>query len=339
MSNRSLKLLIFLALSCFHLTNLMGQKPPYSGTIFIDPKIIIDSDCSTFSNITYTGRGNKLVYDRRINNWVNLNAYLFNVVWNDSLTSQAVVNPEFTLVEATTEANKYAYKIGQLPHILRTDVKEIWIHKGDFDWGGGNNSLLIHTARGIYYESLGIVEETLVHEASHTSLDAKHAKSSEWKKAQTLDSNFISTYAQQYPIQEDIAESFLTWLAVRHFSARISTVNNNLIKKTIPNRLLYFDAQKFNLNPIPCLTTTTVKNADSGLYKVYPNPTSDILYFETPTKFESSIIIYNAFGQLIQGFRKNTNQIDLSAFPNGIYLICFRDQERITSFKIIKNSR
>jgi len=42
-------------------------------------------------------------------------------------------------------------------------------------FGGGNNSIPIHTGQTEIYEGDGILEETLVHGSSHTSLDASHA--------------------------------------------------------------------------------------------------------------------------------------------------------------------
>jgi hypothetical protein len=231
---------------------MYAQTPPYSGTIFIDPDIITSSDPTATPSITYTGQGSVLMFDRRVNNWVYVNAYLFNVVWSDGITSIAQINPEFaTVAAATTEAQKYASLIGQLPACLRQDVDKIWIHKGIQPFGGGNNSILIHTGQSTLYENDGILEETLVHEASHTSLDAVHAIATGWQNAQTADNNFISTYARDNPTREDIAESFLTWFAVRYRQSRISVDNYNLITQTIPNRLNYFDGINFNLSPAP----------------------------------------------------------------------------------------
>lgn len=232
-------------------SKLNAQTPPYSGTIFIDPDIITTSDPSTIQSTTYTGQGQRTVYDRRVNNWVTINAYLFSVIWDDGLTSEAIINPEFgSIAAATMEAEKYAYLIGKLPYCLRIDVDQIWVHQGVQPFGGGNHSILVHTGQSANYEASGILEETLVHEASHTSLDLTHSSSPNWKTAQAQDGNFISTYARDYPTQEDIAESFLTWLAVRHRANRISQTDYDKITQTIPNRLIYFDNQNFNLNPI-----------------------------------------------------------------------------------------
>ena len=172
-------------ISCWLLlTCIMGIGQPFSGTIFIDPDIITADDSSAYQQVVYSGRGMRTVYDRRLANWVTINAYLFDVSWSDGLSSEAQVNPEFgSHTDAQIEAEKYAWLIGQLPTCLRTDVDAIWIHNGTEPFGGGNNSILIHTGQSTNYENQGILEETLVHEASHTSLDAAHASAPGWLAA------------------------------------------------------------------------------------------------------------------------------------------------------------
>ncbi len=71
--------------------------------------------------------------------------------------------------------------IGQLPTVLRKDVQTVWIHKGNKPFGGGNQNLLIHIIQGEKYISEGILEETLVHEACHTSLDLDHGNAKGWR--------------------------------------------------------------------------------------------------------------------------------------------------------------
>ena len=143
-----------------------------------------------------------------------------------------------------------ALVIGRLPTVLRADVQTVWIHQGTEPFGGGNNNLLIHTGQADLYAADGILEETFVHEASHTSLDATHAAAPGWLAAQTADGEFISTYAHDYPNGEDIAESFLPYLAVRYRSDRISQSLFDTISQTIPNRIDYFDDQSFDMYPI-----------------------------------------------------------------------------------------
>jgi hypothetical protein len=110
--------------------------------------------------------------------------------------------------------------------------------------------LLIHDGQGDLYVADGILEETFVHEAAHTSLDAAHAESAGWLTAQTQDPTFISTYARDNPTREDVAETFLTWLAVRYRSDRITTQLADLIVQTIPKRLEYFDSLNLEILPV-----------------------------------------------------------------------------------------
>ena len=92
---------------------------------------------------------------------------------------------------------------------------------------GGNNNILIHTGQSLEYEKSGIIEETLIHEAAHTSIDSyvyPSAKISgkKWIDATIADQQFISDYAKEWPLREDIAESFLPYIAVKFKSNRIS---------------------------------------------------------------------------------------------------------------------
>lgn len=302
-------------------STIVYAQPPYSGTIWIDPDIITSSDLSSIQSTTYTGQGIVTMFDRRVDAFISINAYLFDVVWDDGLTSRAQVNPEFgTLAEATIEAEKYSFLIGQLPTTLREDVDEIWIHKGDENFGGGNNSILIHTGKTVLYEFLGILEETLVHEASHTSLDAAHSTSTGWLNAQNMDNEFISTYAQDNPTREDIAESFLTWLAVRYREYSISTDYFNNVTQTIPNRLDYFDLQNFDLYPFENPLSTNDYQLRNII--IYPNPTTDILNIKGGSFNTNDYKIYDIMGKDITHLTTyGNNKLNVSKLPIGYYIL------------------
>ncbi len=225
--------------------------PPFWGTIFLDPEIITPSDPTTFLGATYAGRGLRLMFDRRVNGWVWKDAYLFDAIYEDGLDAEIQVNPEFGSTDAAeAEALKYGEAVGRLPTSLRANVQTMWIHKGVEPFGGGNNNLLIHTGQADLYVQDGILEETFVHEAAHTSLDATHAAAPGWLAAQNADPDFISSYAESFPTREDIAESFLPWLALRYRRERISASLADTFEQTIPNRIAYFDAQTFDMHPL-----------------------------------------------------------------------------------------
>lgn len=229
----------------------VNTPPPYGGTIFIENEIVTSDDSSSFTSLEDKGTGDRTVFDRRINDWTTINAFLFKAEYADGDAIEIQVNPEFnTVALARAEAEKYAKEVGRLPVVLRSDVEYVWVHKGTELYGGGNRSILIHTGQTAIYENDGILEETLIHEAAHTSLDADHATAAAWRAAQTADATFISDYAKEYPEREDIAESYLMYLAVTFRADRISEENKRKIETAIPNRIAYFNSLNLNNSPI-----------------------------------------------------------------------------------------
>ena len=233
------------------------NEPPFGGTIFITGDIITSSDPSLFSETEYKGTGQRQMYDRRNGGaWINIEPYLFDTSFSDDLKTEIQINPEFTLDEATVEANKYAFLIGQLPTALRKDVQTMWIHKGEEAYGGGNYNLLVHTGMTEYYENFdtGIVEETLIHEAAHTSLDVYHYPDREtngenWIEAVENDSGcYISTYARDNQYREDIAELMPLYVAVRYFPERISSELRDKVLSCNINRIRYLDSQNLDMS-------------------------------------------------------------------------------------------
>ncbi len=223
------------------------------GTLFVDPDILTPEDPSTFLKATYTGRGERTMNDRRPADWVTRNAFLFEATYSDGFRIEIQVNPEFeTSSQAQREADKYGHLIGQLPKALRgPEFQTVWIHRGVELFGGGNNNVLIHTgmAEG-EYESDGILEEALIHEAGHTSLDSTHSASPGWLDAQRNDMDFISEYARDHPTREDMAETFPVWIALRYREHRISDRLATTIRSRIPHRLEYLDEQNFDVSPV-----------------------------------------------------------------------------------------
>ena len=245
------------ALFDYEYNQLNLNEPPFDGTIYITGDIITSSDPSLFSEIEYRGTGLRQMYDRRNGGaWINIEPYLFDTSFSDGLKTEIQINPEFKLDEATVEANKYAFLIGQLPTALRKDVQTMWIHKGEEAYGGGNYNLLVHTGMTEYYENFdtGIVEETLIHEAAHTSLDAYHYPDREtngenWIEAVENDSGcYISNYARDNQYREDIAELMPLYVAVRYFPERISSELRDKVLSCNINRIRYLDSQNLDMS-------------------------------------------------------------------------------------------
>ncbi|MBK6832013.1 MAG: T9SS type A sorting domain-containing protein [Flavobacteriales bacterium] len=192
-----------------------------------------------------------------------------------------------------------------------------------YPFGGGNNSILIHTGQSALYIADGILEETLVHEASHTSLDAAHAAAPGWLAAQTADPDFISTYAEANPTTEDVAESYLTWIAVRHRASRISLQNYDLITQAIPNRLAYFDDMPCDLYPITSDVGIATAEAAPLSLSIYPTPANDWITVRTDQTLSANarFELFAADGRMVRSTNLNGQlRVDVSDATSGIYL-------------------
>ena len=132
---------------------------------------------------------------------------------------------------------------------MRERIETVWIHKGDFSYGGGNNNILIHVGKTPDFLAGGALEEVLMHEAVHTSLDPDHRMASGWLAAQAADGEFISDYAEEYPETEDLAETFVPFFAVEYRADRIPPAMAKTIRETIPNRIAYLKGLELDMRP------------------------------------------------------------------------------------------
>ena len=264
---------LLLGLACAT-PQLVPREPPYRGTAFIDPDLIVASDPSALRSLDYAGLDTRRMFDRRAEAFVPTDAFLFNAAFEGETTVEVQVNVEFgDAATAKRHAAFYARAIGQLPAGLRTRVETVWIHRGDMPFGGGNDNILIHTGKAAEYLRDGVLEEILMHEAAHTSLDPVHAAADGWLAAQAADGGchpcarptgawtgsrvartappgFISDYARDHPGREDVAESFGPFFAVRHRPERISRDMAETIEATMPNRIEFFDRLELDMHPV-----------------------------------------------------------------------------------------
>ena len=232
----------------------LHADPPFRGTVHdIDADIITDLDVTALISLEFNGRGIRTVFDRRPDDWVDIDAFLFDARFDNGHVIEVQVNPEFgDRSGAEEQAQRYAAAVGRLPNSLRAEVRTVWIHKGGPEHllGGGNDNILIHTGEAESLSRRGTLEEALVHEAAHTSLDPFYKDDARWLEAQRADGSFISTYARDHPDREDIAESALAWIAVRYRSHRIGRKVADTIIESIPNRLAFFDGLGLDMRPL-----------------------------------------------------------------------------------------
>lgn len=227
-----------------------NKIPPYDGTIFLDPDIVTAEDPTTYQSITYDGRKILTLLDRRAgaNQAQEVNAFAYTATYERGKQLPIYVNPEFSEETAGIHAAEYARLIGQMPAFLFDGITIVNINDGLNPWGGGGGLLLIHTKQGEDYRNRGIMVETMIHEAGHASISYLD-EAPEYQTAAGLDPTFISTYARDNPLREDIAETILLYLAYRYRPERVSDDLIYTCSKIIPNRMAFFDEQNFDVYP------------------------------------------------------------------------------------------
>jgi hypothetical protein len=212
--------------------------------------IILDSDPSSFVGLNYIGQDIRTLYDWRIQENVELNAYIFIAAFDDGVEIEIQVNPEFDQASASNYAEYYSNVIGQLPYTLRKGVKYVGIHKGYGLFNGDKGRFDVHIGTGNSYITDGILAEVIIHEAAHAGLEEAHINTAKWKQAQQQDNVFISYYANKNPDTEDLAETVVAYLAVRFKSDRISEEIYQKISTGIDHRINYLDALNFEIYPM-----------------------------------------------------------------------------------------
>jgi hypothetical protein len=85
-------------------------------------------------------------------------------------------------------------------------------------------------------------------------------------------------------------------------------------------------------------STVGFDNKSTDQFKLYPNPTDNLLTIETEVSDHYSIEITSLNGQqiLIGEMEGTSHQIDLSSFQKGVYFITIRSKDFVTTRKIIK---
>ncbi len=92
-----------------------------------------------------------------------------------------------------------------------------------------------------------------------------------------------------------------------------------------------FLTQYHELNPV-----SIIQISNDEFIKVYPNPTTSVLYWENPISINiESVVLYNLYGQKVL---ESTipNKIDIGHLSNGIYIVQFFDGVQYYNTKVIK---
>lgn len=233
---------------CFFLSTAALAEPPFQTSFHIGSDIFRESDVSIAFDLVYEGVQERTAYDRRYQESRTDDFYIYTTNYDDGYSVEFQVNSEFGVELGEGEVAYYAKMVGQMPYVLRSKLDLITLYLGNEAWAAFSRSMLIHTEAT--YEQTNQAEEVMVHELVHVSLRSLYKESVEWAEAQTSDDAFISNYARDYPQDEDMPESFLAYVALRHKRDRIPDSTAAAIVETIPARIAFFDSLDFNMEPL-----------------------------------------------------------------------------------------
>ncbi len=225
-----------------------GAEPPYWGTLFIAPDTINEKDPSVYAGHRAMGTGERLVWDSRVNRWNEMTMRLYAVEFRGEPSVEFQVNMEIPAADAEAFVETYGRIVGQVPRVLRSQLKTVTIHGGKAPFGGGNENMVVQVEQGVEYARDGILEEAVLHELSHTSLDPV-VPGAGWSAAQRMDGSFLSRYAQENPDREDVAETFPIFLAVEYRKNRVPKDVYDAAFRHIPARMNFFRKQRYDMTP------------------------------------------------------------------------------------------
>ncbi len=84
---------------------------------------------------------------------------------------------------------------------------------------------------------------------------------------------------------------------------------------------------------------TELENEEHPKIKIYPNPTKGLLYIQS-NKLIDELYVYDFSGKVLirkEKLPKGTNNIDITSYPQSVYLMRCRYGKQWDTFKIIKN--
>jgi hypothetical protein len=243
--NQSIWLLTFAVgclTSCWSSGFAVGQTYPNS-IVSTDFDFIRESDPSVFTLLTFVEKRRAEMPDKRPGkNGLFKSAFVFSAAFSDGTSVDLMIDEGFeTEKAAKAEALRYTTRLGRIPTILRKGVNRVVVHQGGKDTTAFSDIglIVVYSANATKRISTHDLEETLFHESVHAAWDKEHARSDRWRKAQSSDGGFVTSYAKRNPDGEDLAESALFAYTLVHHPDRIPSGEAQKIKKRMPARIRF----------------------------------------------------------------------------------------------------
>lgn len=216
-----------------------ADTAPFPNTVYFEPDVITADDPSAFRSVTYIGKIKEPDYSNNCDEeFAGDDFYLFEAGFTRGQTVAFYIDRKFASERAAQDITQiYAPILGQMPYLLRRGVDVVIVRAENENWCASTGQIEIE--HGQYRSELadGALEESMMHETVHTTLDDVHADAIGWRKAQATDSVFVSEYAEELPDDEDLAETFTAYYGI--LQGRLTPEDEAVLLTTIPARLEY----------------------------------------------------------------------------------------------------
>ena len=226
-----------------------AAEPPFINSVVSnDLRFILDTDPNAQATYRFVEVARKEMPDSRPGG-LFADAYVFEIGYTtadgEGQTIEIWANRDFGNIQ---DASLYAWRLGRAiglqSELLRGALRHVVLHNG--------NATAFAEERGgffvIYSENMDAristndLQHTVFHEMAHVALEAAHATADGWVAAQQADPGFLTRYAEQNPVKEDVPESALFAFAVLNHPGRLPADVEAIVRAQIPNRLAYFAA-------------------------------------------------------------------------------------------------
>jgi hypothetical protein len=102
------------------------------------------------------------------------------------------------------------------------------------------------------------------------------------------------------------------------------------LKSWINDRLTWMDANMFGV----CDTAAQIESLHKSDFNIYPNPTKDVVYIESPNERAFQISVFTAQGTLLKSISNSNStrtSISFENLPKGMYFIQIKTNNQVTT--------
>lgn len=225
--------------------NADGLVDPLFNNSIVSTSIdfITESDTDAFIDMEFLGQEDKEMPDSTNDELFDTDTYIFKVNFSNGNYTEIWAHSSFGSLDAAQEyAEKLTSRLGKLPEFMRNELSHVVLHNGNAGAFAESeaNFFVVYSQNIDVRISNNDLEETIFHESIHATLDALYLESNAWLEAQQNDDAFITQYAKDNAIKEDMAETALFAYTMIKYPGRLSAEIETWIHTHIPHRYAFF---------------------------------------------------------------------------------------------------